>query len=170
MPTRCSDVKWCLIFVGLLFIPSVNILANELSCDQEPALLSQHWERIAPEGAPWTAGQWSLPISSLQPDILTSARLALVFVRETQNWAVRFAFTFDDPKPFGLPFTFEKARLSWDGDQGREAVELNWANECTRPGRSMFPGLGWTEDVPLEFQSESPHLPNALLELWGARR
>ena len=117
-----------------------------------------------------------LPVSVDRPELITEARLALVVgssVKSALNPQLSAEFTFPDPKPFGLPFSFQALSLEWTSPQDHSAqrLVLDWADECSGIGFSLFPGQGRSEPIPFnDFGTDQGGwVPGFKVKLWGSR-
>jgi hypothetical protein len=141
-------------------------------------------------GILYRSEEWRLPVSPQRPDVLTEARLNI-----EMNWTdhsdeagdLRWSFTFNDPKPFGLPFSFQamafiplwaeeqrQGRTPFPAEGGNVILE-DWSSECSDPGVSMFPGgsrIGSHRTQIPRPPNGTDGVPNSLrfrLVLWGSR-
>ena len=142
------------LIAALFLLPLVSMASPSSSrCTGRMPLLSVELDHVSLNQSPIVLGEWHLPATPLVPDQLTEARVRLVLVRlpekEGPGWKVEAYFDFPDPKPFGIPFSFEGFRLTWYGEPGRVGAEVDWSDFCVSPGRSVFPWRHWTSTVEL---------------------
>ena len=118
--------------------------------------------------APLDSEEFRLPLSAHRPDILTEARVQISLVppgEGKKNWSARVHARFPDPKPFGIPYSFEKVELRW-----RDSSALfDWTGGCQSPGRSMFPGQSWVQEWEIPGTEGLVELERATFSLWGSR-
>ena len=140
------------------------------SCMTPEPLAEVRWDHVPLDESPKYLGEWQLPINTHRPDIVTAARVQAQLVRdEKSRWKLRLAFSFPDPKPFGLPFTFQRARLSFLYAGEVVQTELDWSFDCSGPGRGMFPGQSFSAMIDLPEGLEAHALDQPVFQLWGAR-
>lgn len=133
-------------------------------------LTQLNWVHLPLDQTPKLLGEWRLPISANRPEMITEARVQLQLLKaEKGGWKLRLAFSFPDPKPFGIPFTFQKARLTFTAAGEIYRAEYDWSQDCSGPGRSMFPGQSWSTLVDLPKNFDFSALENPVFQLWGAR-
>ena len=121
-------------------------------------------------------GPWKIPLSSTRPEVLTEARLQI----KMRDNTVDAAFSFPDPKPYGIPFTFQGVAIEFlespnteietPGESGQSKVtrlSLDWTDGCSGPGRSLFPGGEWDDSVSDDGMPDAPEAIRVLL--WGSR-
>ena len=124
-------------------------------------------------------GEWRLPVSPRKPEVLTAARLRLRLSEGTSrapatasSQSFQAEFSFPDPQPYGLPFTFQRLDMQLESVESAVVTSgsLDWSFSCTNPGRSIFPGQGF-EDV-VSMPCPAPEQREGLIlrvRLWGAR-
>jgi hypothetical protein len=78
-------------------------------------------------------------------------------------------FDFDDPQPWGLPFTFQAVTVETESWFGKSFTVVDWSQGCGQPGRSLFPGQSWTVTIPLPFYPPNTALPIHQIAVYGAR-
>jgi hypothetical protein len=159
--------------------PAILILLSAIlpgaalaGCPAGKPLLSVFWQETPPEPGEKGLGEWRLPISADEPDLVTHARVAARFVHAGKGWAARLDFSFPDPEPYGLPFTFQRVSIERAGEEGRREAVLDWSFECADPGRSLFPGQSWSVEIPVGEPEgfDDPEVFTRLsLRLWGSR-
>ncbi|OFZ18274.1 MAG: hypothetical protein A2X94_07505 [Bdellovibrionales bacterium GWB1_55_8] len=152
------------IFAVILWTAPTHALAPEnddSGCQLEGPLLTASWNGTMPENG--LLGVWRIPLSPRHPEILTEARLLLEW---ESLGGVRATFSFPDPLPYGIPFSFQKIEVVWDDGSLTGTRLIDWSDDCSGAGRSLFPGQSW--GVILE-PSVSRPLRNLRLRLWGAR-
>lgn len=149
---------------------STPALAEPDCHDGTAPLLEVEWRALHLD--PDRPRQWKLPPRAGFSGGPTEARLGLQFLRSEGKWFASFSFTFPDPKPYGIPFSFERLELAWSNFSVKSegAVEIDWSDACQAPGRSLFPGQSWSVRVELpENLANSEALSDASLRLWGSR-
>jgi hypothetical protein len=117
------------------------------------------------------SGDWRLPLSSERPDQLTHAQIGMEIRPPGERhrpWIAIVRVEFPDPKPFGIPYSFEKLELQWNRETEASAV-LDWSEGCSGPGRSVFPGQSWLQEWEIPGTEELPWLHEARLRVWGSR-
>jgi hypothetical protein len=119
------------------------------------------------------SGSWRLPLAPDRPDVLTHARFALSLKEPTRlerGWIASIEVSFPDPKPFGIPFSFEKLELAWMDSQGAaKSALLDWSQECSSPGRSLYPGQRWSQEWELPGTEQGFQPGTVEIRLWGSR-
>jgi hypothetical protein len=152
------------IWIMLLALSSpVSAWAQDADCLSTSPVLSTYLTLPA---------EWRLPLSSHRPDVLTEARIALDLVppsAERKLWSARIHVSFPDPKPLGLPYSFEKLILAWNDAGVPGYAILDWTDGCTQPGRSLFPGQNWIQNWELPGTEGLSGLPQPSMALWGGR-
>lgn len=140
-------------------------------CMGESPLLALEWDSVALEDEPAPLGEWRLPLSAQQSGVLTEARLRVTLVKslEAGGWAAKLDFLFPDPKPFGIPFTFQHAEISWATPAGIVTHRLDWSNGCSRPGRSLYPRQSWSTLLPVSETGPIRFLEQPRVRVWGSR-
>jgi hypothetical protein len=138
-----KSLRWGL--PGLVFALS-GAAAGDECATQAPLISPPGWKEIQLATAPEILGEWPLPLSSEKPDVLTAARVRLTLLKDGK---ARLEFTFVDPKPYGIPFTFQRAELLWDGPDGPRSVSIDWSMGCAYAGRSLYPGQSWAVEMDL---------------------
>jgi len=166
------------VTLGIAGMPSMltTTLAEEsVPCIDTAPLLRANWDTFPVEGDT-TLGTWQLPVSASQPDLLTEARLqASVSISPSAmgpgQCQLHLLFSFPDPKPYGIPFSFQKVRFTWNAPAPR-SLELDWSDNCQGVGRSLFPGQSWSlsVEIPHESGAQAPcEFSDPELLLWGSR-
>ena len=159
---------------------SPNSAWAEEGCSNDSPLIERNWEISTPscqanslEGV--GEGTWFLPITPDRPDVITHARVQVKFVKpnEQANWVALVHFDFQDPKPYGIPFTFQRLKILWGAAGGapqpQHSAQIDWSEQCQYAGRSMFPGQSWDVSLELPDTRELCSIPSPVLRLWGAR-
>ncbi|MCM2277978.1 MAG: hypothetical protein NDJ89_07855 [Oligoflexia bacterium] len=156
--------------MSLLLLPAGLARSQEDCLSPEP-LLSVTLDSITLQRSPIFVGEWKLPASEYRRDLLTEARVRLQLVKDddTGNWQGQLEFAFPDPKPYGIPYSFQKAELSWENHRERNAAAIDWARECSGPGRSMYPGQSWSGTIDLWGSSSMDSISHPLIRIWGTR-
>ncbi len=115
-----------------------------------------------------SSGEWRIPLSVSRPEILTEARLRVDWV-DVGSSALKIKVHFPDPKPYGLPFTFQALAVEASGSAGSDVTRttLDWTQDCSGPGRSLFPGGSWEE--VLELNPSESAVNSLRILLWGSR-
>jgi len=108
-------IRWVALVLAFGVAASVRADYENTGCSGEGPLIVV--EALLEPVAQWETGgilyrseEWRLPVSPHRPDVLTEARLKI-----EMNWTdhfyeagdLKWSFTFNDPKPFGLPFSFQ---------------------------------------------------------------
>lgn len=78
-------------------------------------------------------------------------------------------FSFPDPQPWGLPFSFESAEFTWESHGKRHSARIDWSEDCTEPGKSMFPGDSWSALLELSESSADLVFEHPVFRVWGSR-
>ena len=149
-------------------------------CLGEPPLLETRvpLSSVCGQGLEAVLGEWRLPVSPHRPEVLTWGRLGIsrssLAAEEGSGGSHEgflARFTFQDPLPYGLPFTFQRLELRLEeGDQVLGTAEADWAMGCTGPGRSIYPGQSFEERVAVPCSSgRSDEGLFLRVYLWGAR-
>lgn len=163
---------WLYIVAGLVHSNLLNEYRVK-DCNEEPALLAISIDSIIFNKNIIEIGQWRLPHSPFQPQQLSMAKLGLTLrhIPEKNVWIAELHFTFDDPKPYGLPFSFQRAKLTWlrKNQRVREWIEWDWAHQCRGIGWSLFPGQNHKEEANFVKYQEQDEINFLHLQLWGAR-
>ena len=136
--------------------------APERCGDPEPVL----------EGVMTDALEWRLPVSAEKPNQLTQARVSLTLLPPANvgdPWKVRVKTSFPDPKPFGIPYSFEKIELRWSSSAESHHSLIDWTLDCSSAGRSLFPGQSWSEDREIHGSEGQAVLDAPSFSLWGSR-
>ncbi len=138
---------------------------EHLGCTEQGPVLNVGWDD------PYV---WQLPLSVDRPKTLTEARFSVQLQEPLgpgRPWTAILRSYFPDPKPFGIPYTFEKMTLSWaNAAQGAPSETLlDWTAECTSAGRSLFPGKQWTQELELPGTESLSTLDRVQLRVWGSR-
>ena len=119
------------------------------------------------------SGVWRLALSADRPDLLTEARLSVIIRSpggRNRSWTTQVEASFPDPKPFGIPYSFEKLELVWKDATGQaKSLLRDWSDECSSPGRSLFPGQRWLEELEMTGTEDLPELQGVEVRLWGSR-
>lgn len=155
---------------ALLVSPLSTSLGSDCSSAQ-PLLVGSVDYSIQLDETPRMLGRWALPVSPERPDLITAAFVAVQLTRspEKNGWEATLSFGFPDPKPYGIPFTFQKAEISWGPANARSSMEIDWSAQCTSPGRSLFPRQNWLSTITLP-ASKNLAVPEApVLRIWGSR-
>jgi hypothetical protein len=116
--------------------------------------------------------EWRLPYSAHRPDLVTEARIQVSLVppgEGKKNWSARVQARFPDPKPFGIPYSFEKLEVRWGNASATASALLDWTGGCQSPGRSMFPGQSWIQEWEIPGTEGLPELDRPSFALWGGR-
>lgn len=121
---------------------------------------------------PLTGGAWRMPASVDRPEVVTHAAIAVASLPPDSTrklWALRIQFAFPDPKPLGIPYSFEKLELRWQDADGPHRAILDWTDACTHPGPALYPGqMGQqTWEIPDTESLKSLQYPT--LSVWGQR-
>jgi len=158
------------IVAALAMLASPPSAANENSCVTERPLFEASWAELIPANQAGPAGEWRLPLSPERPEVITEARMALSFdwIQDASGYQAMVKLSFPDPKPFGLPFTFQKVELSWVDSAGPHSTTVDWSESCSGPGRSLFPGNQWFSPLGEPLPGSTP-LVQARLRIWGSR-
>ncbi|MFL5812667.1 MAG: hypothetical protein ACJ763_03750 [Bdellovibrionia bacterium] len=121
--------------------------------------------------APSFFGEWRLPISAEDPDVMTYARVRVDILSGPDGHGafLLMKFSFPDPQPWGLPFSFERVEFSWESQGRPHSVQMDWSEDCTGPGRSMFPGDEWSELLELSSDSGNLVFERPVFRVWGSR-
>lgn len=145
--------------------------ADEAGCWDEDPLLQVGWESLSIPEVPTVIGEWRLPVSSSRPEVMTEARVQMQLLSASKAGMSRvlFHFSFPDPKPYGIPFTFQKAVLLWASETGPMAASIDWSEACTGPGRGMYPRQSWSAVVDLPSLGSGAEIRNPSLRIWGSR-
>ncbi len=154
-------------FAGLIIFAALSsevALAVSGCLDQGPVL-------DAPWVDPYT---WRLPLSVDKPKVITEARFSIQLQEPLgpgRPWTAIVRGYFPDPKPLGIPYTFEKLTVTWSTPAQPERTEalLDWSGECTSPGRSLFPGKQWSQEWDLPGTENLPALEEVQIRVWGSR-
>src|SRR5688500_2885782 len=97
-----------LVWLGLvgLILQSTAVLA---SCLDESPLKQELWPEISLLEPVSLLGELRLPISAHRPELLTEARVRALINRNLDSGTLQLhlQFTFKDPRPVGLPFSFQ---------------------------------------------------------------
>ena len=171
MPTEYRAIssykKWLLSVAVLLISPLTGASADHpvTGCLDQGPVLDVAWS------SPFV---WRLPIASDRPSVLTEARLSVQLqepLSPGRPWTAVVRGYFPDPKPFGIPYTFERLALTWKAEapEAQTEILLDWSSDCTSPGRSLFPGKQWTQEVELQGTESLTTLEQVQLRLWGSR-
>lgn len=157
------------LFIACAWLAVASIAGDE--CDYGEPLLNVRWQSLPADPAGPALGEWRLPISAAFPDLITEARVQVRIFREdfSGRWKARIAMSFPDPKPFGIPFSFQKAQLSWEANDTHLVSEIDWSQSCTGPGRSLFPGQSWSTELELPVLEDQTQFINPVFTLWGLR-
>lgn len=118
------------------------------------------------------SGPWQLPVSADRPDTLTQARIAFALVPPSGDhklWSLQITVTFADPKPLGIPYSFEKLSLDWLSPSGATSALLDWTDACTQVGKALFPGQSWTQSWEIPGTDGLSELERPSVSLWGGR-
>lgn len=152
------------ILFGLVVAQAINapLGADEpiVGCAYNAAVI-QHEIRAVEE-------EWRLPLSASRPDVITEARLQISLrppADGRKNWTARVYARFPDPKPFGIPYSFEKLEIRWRDS----SALLDWSGGCQGPGRSMFPGQSWMQEWEIPGTEGLDSLERPTFALWGSR-
>lgn len=119
-------------------------------------------------------GSWNLPVSGDQADLMTAAKLHVTVEPETsetdpsKKWALKLAFTFDDPEGWGLPFNFSYFQVTWDDSRGKHSAVFDWSVGCEEVGVTLFPLSTFSDQTRLDLL-DSEVLKNVRVRLWGNR-
>lgn len=147
-----------------------GLLPMDSACLQDRALFETSWE-VIPLTSPVTPlGEWRLPFSPSHPEKLSEARLSINLIEDpTGRWVAEIGLSFPDPKPFGIPFTFQKIELTWATANGAITTVLDWSQHCSSPGRSLYPGQNAQAKIELPNSYGMKNLVAPTVKLWGAR-
>jgi hypothetical protein len=163
-----------ILATSLAWIPSLSN-AQELGCDGEAPLLTVRSIefKVDPSSVrvPAFLGEWRLPISPQDPQIVTAASVRVELLRSesgtrTVLWV---GFSYASANPWGLPFTFEKAELSWMSAGKRFSKRMDWSQNCSSPGRSLFPHQTWHSEIELSSDENLWTLESPEFRLWGSQ-
>jgi hypothetical protein len=155
--------------LGLAMLLAVSLtwalpaLAAEQGCNSPLPVLDQ-----PASGGP----SWRLPINADHLDTLTYATLKLTLLPpsgERKTWAAQINVSFPDPKPLGIPYSFEKLELQWVSARGAATAILDWTQACTQVGRSLFPGQEWSQNWEIPGTEGLQELDHVTASLWGGR-
>jgi hypothetical protein len=149
----------------------LNAASASESCLGDEPLVTGYSADEAPLTAPSFMGEWKLPISAEDPDVITEARVHVdILPKADHSGAVlSLKFSFPDPFPLGLPFTFERAEFSWETHGKKHFAQIDWSDDCSSPGRSMFPHDSWSASIDLSENSENLVFEHPVFRLWGSR-
>jgi hypothetical protein len=166
-----SALRACLMLSALLGGGIAGASPGETgSCTPDGILLELGWEGVG-IGDSVTLGEWRLPMSPTHPEIITEARMELSIQPgpEGKNFRARVRFSFPDPKPLGIPFSFQLAVFEYDGPSGRGQAVLDWSDGCQQAGRSLFPRQEWEATTDLPGSRDLASLGRVRFYLWGSR-
>jgi len=145
--------------------------ADSGDCSGNGPLVVGYAESWEPVQAPSFLGEWRLPVSSQAPDLMTEARVRVDLLRPANGKGALLSvnFSFPDPNPLGLPFTFERAELSWQSDGTAHSAQLDWSQNCNNPGRSLYPHQSWTALIEISSDSQNLIFESPVFRIWGSR-
>jgi hypothetical protein len=140
-------------------------------CSGDEPLVVGFASNNAPVVVPSLFGEWQLPVSSQDPDVMTEARVRveLLSVPGGHGAILFMKFSFPDPLPWGIPFSLERAEFSWEIRGEKHSALADWSGDCTGPGRSMFPGDTWSETLVLSEEAENLVFEHPVFRIWGSR-
>lgn len=157
--------------VGLLLLLFNASLAHaDSSCLGEP-LLDVAWEELALVARPGSDAVFRLPVSPDRPDWITHAEVEISFHQSSVDgqWDALLSFRFPDPKPYGIPFTFQGAEFTWRTPIGSSKGSVDWSEGCQQPGRSLFPGGSFHDGFELPGSIGVESFSGARFRVWGSR-
>lgn len=152
------------LVIGLICTPFAG--ATEEGCGFPESVL----QKPLAQGQP--TEDWKLPLSPEQPQAFTEARLSVTLLPpagSSKLWTARIHAHFPDPKPFGIPYSFEKLAIRWLTPTGGVTASLDWTESCSQPGKSLFPGQSWSQEWEIPGTEGFSDLKNPSAELWGSR-
>ncbi len=162
----CLEIRRSVLsfLIGFWFLSPFSYAAD---CFQDRPLASGELTEVLDDTASDAVREWQLPVSSSRPDVMTEARAKVHLFHSAEKgiWRARVTFSFPDPKPFGIPFSFQKVRLSWESGSS----ELDWSYDCSGPGQSLYPRQSWSVEFDLEGSETSGALLKPTFTLWGSR-
>ena len=163
-----------IVLLSFLLISSGNLpAASKLdgSCLDPLPLVKESWPKLVLGAGSVFLGEWRLPISSALPEVMTHAYVRLYLQQKPggSTWRLRAEFEFDDPQQFGIPFTFQRLEFSWLGMDGPKQAFIDWSEDCSGSGRSIFPGQKMSAVTELAETGQFFIFENASFNLWGSR-
>jgi len=167
-----------LLGLGLLFLFFLTINGEaydpaELAClDNEPVWSKTEENVFLPENEmELLLASEKLPVSAERSDLITFANVNASLVKSWSGaYQLLFEFSFNDPRPFGLPYNFQYIEVNWSVNGKSKTQIIDWTQECHGPGRSMFPGQRpWNVTITLEDSKEKPVFKFIKMQLWGSR-
>lgn len=162
----------CAVFFLTLWSQAVQ--SDDIECLQSEPIVKAAWNQFPADDFNFKLGLWRLPISASVPDVITEARVEAV-LKKSDRCHVVVRFSFPDPKPYGIPFSFQKISLRWSATDKSNVSdpdyisEIDWSDRCQYAGKSLFPGQSWEVTLPVFTPSGHCHMKNPSLLLWGAR-
>jgi hypothetical protein len=143
----------------------------ESDCMSDRPVLDLVFPSVPLGVAPIHIGEWRLPLSSNKIGTLTEARLRIDLSQspETGAWQADILVSFPDPKPYGIPYSFQKITLDWTEHAEPQAASIDWTYGCSGPGRSLFPGQSWRTTLALPSSESLFSLDDFIIRLWGSR-
>jgi hypothetical protein len=157
---KCVGFGFLLFWVGIGFAR-----AESSDCSGNGPLVVEEPGSGVSVGSSTNLGEWRLPISSLNPDMMTEARVRLEIV----GTSLLMHFSFPDQYPWGLPFSFEKAEFRWESQGRLYLAQVDWSQDCSGPGRSLYPHQAWTASLDLGSDTQNLHMEKPEFRLWGSR-
>jgi len=157
-----------LVLIGIAVVPSWAAA----DCADPKPILSVFWEELPAPPGDTVLGAWRLPISSAEPEVITHARVDAKLARAGADWRIALAFSFPDPEPYGIPFTFQRVIVERESAEGRRVAVLDWSFGCAGPGRSLFPGQRFDVAIPIgepEGLDDPDGFARLSIRLWGSR-
>ncbi|HAR42296.1 MAG TPA: hypothetical protein DCS07_06645 [Bdellovibrionales bacterium] len=156
-----------LVWVAIFFV-SQPLAFAEPGCLEDAPLIQR---TVSPTSETCTEStetwNWRLPISWNYPEVITAAQVQLELRKyePAGNWFAVLHFSFPDPLPLGIPFTFQKAKLRWSDQE----VEIDWSSACQNVGRGMFPGQHFEERIELPQTESFCSFDDLTFKIWGGR-
>lgn len=162
--------SWC--FAVCLALAGVSLAYGEsVDCSGNGPLIVGPGASVGSSHLPAKIGEWRLPVSSESPGEATAAvvRVDLINSPGRQGALVQLSFSFPDSNPWGLPFSFEGAELSWESGGAHFSAALDWTDHCSGPGVSMFPHQSWSATMDVDSSALKGGMIRPVFKVWGSR-
>lgn len=157
------------MLLGLaLWFASIPGSAADAPCLEELPLLSAEVAEARLSGLETVALQARIPHRADDPTWLSTAEARVIFRRDlrTFRWRAHLKLEFPSDAPYGLPFTFQGARVR--AENPRFDASIDWSLACTEVGVSLFPRQSLEAELPAGL-GPARKIQGLKLYLWGSR-
>ncbi len=165
------STAWVVILTGLSGLWAERVAGAGDGCLGEGALSSRDLGTVAVANSPVPLGSWHLPVSASQAPKTSAAEVRMDLVEEEPGvWRFQFYFSFIDPtSPWGIPYSFQKIRLTWESLGQPRSLWVDWSQSCSAVGHSLYPGQAWSVSEKILESELGQRLDHLQAEIYGSR-